>query len=98
MQEIRVIRGTADLQGTCYFEFLPGEYKGKCWNDDSVFLHEETFGLIEQTIARNEPRFDNWSFVDIRRPGWERIIHDLENLERRVATAASVGHLPDAVR
>ena len=43
MEPIRLIRDTADLRGTCYFEFLPGEYNKKCWNVESVFLDEEAF-------------------------------------------------------
>lgn len=80
MGPIRLIRDTAELSGTCYFEFLPGPYRDKCWNEGSVFLAEEVFRIIEPIIARNEPQFDRYSFVGIRRPTWERILPELERL------------------
>lgn len=97
MDPIRLIRDKAELQGTCYFEFLPGEYKGQCWNDASVFLAEDVFGLIEPIIARHEPRFDHYSFVAIRRHAWERIIADLERLAERAERASVVGELAGEV-
>jgi hypothetical protein len=93
MDAIRLIRDKAELQGTCYFELLPGEYGGQCWNDGSVFIAEEAFGLVEPIIARHEPRFDHHAFVDIPRPTWERIISDLERLAERAETPTHVGDL-----
>jgi hypothetical protein len=95
---IRLIRDKAELQGTCYIELLPGEYKGQCWNDGSVFLAEDVFGLVEPIIERHEPRFDHYSFVGIRRPAWERITADLERLAERAESAAGVGDLRGEVR
>jgi len=97
MDPIRLIRDKAELQGTYYFEFLPGEYKGQCWNEGSVFLAEDVFGLIEPIIARHEPRFDHYSFVNIRRHAWERIIGDLERLAECAERAAGVGDLAGQV-
>jgi hypothetical protein len=97
MAPIRLISNKADLRGTCYFEFLPGEYKEECWNDESVFLAEETFALIEPIIARHEPRFDHYSFIGIRRPVWEGIIADLTHLASRVDGATNVDDLRDSV-
>ncbi len=65
-------------------EFLPGEYVGQCWNEQSVFLAEDVFGLIEPIIARHEPNFDHYAFVTIPRPNWVRIIEDLEQLPGKV--------------
>ena len=97
MSPIRLIKDKAELRGTCYFEFLPGEYKEECWNDGSVFLDEETFALIEAIIARHEPRFDHYSFVGIRRPVWEGIMADLKRLAISVDGATSVSDIRDAV-
>ncbi|MDY3555944.1 hypothetical protein R5W24_005090 [Gemmata sp. JC717] len=77
MSPIRLIRDTAELSGTCYFEFLPGPYRGRCWNAGSVFLAEDVFGLIEPVIARHVPEFDHYSFVAVGRATWERVIPDL---------------------
>ena len=93
MDAIRLIRNKAELQGTCYFELLPGEYGGRCWNDGSVFLAEDVFGLVEPIVTRHEPRFDHYSFVGIPRPTWELIITDLERLAERAETAADVSDL-----
>jgi hypothetical protein len=93
MNRIHLIRDKAELQGTCYFEFLPGEYKMQCWNEGAVFLAEDVFGLIEPIIARHEPRFDRYSFVGIRRHAWERITGDLERLAKLAERASGVGDL-----
>jgi hypothetical protein len=93
MDQIRLIHDKTQLQGTCYFEFLPGEYKEQHWNDGSVFLAEDVFGLIEPIVARHEPRFDHLSFVGIRRRTWERIIADLERLAEQAERAADIGDL-----
>lgn len=93
MDPIRLIRDRAELEGTCYFEFLPGKYRGLCWNDESVYLAEDVFGLIEPIIARHVDGFDHYSFVGIRRSTWEWIIADLERLAHQAATAANIGEL-----
>ena len=93
MEQIRLIRDTSELEGTCYFEFLPGEYQEQCWNEGSVFLAEETFGLIEPIIARNEPQFDHYSFVCISRSTWERIIADLLHLVESLRSATAIDNL-----
>ena len=82
MSPVRLIRDTAELSGTCYFEFLPGPDRDKCWNEGSVFLAEDVFGLVEPIIARHEPAFDHYSFVGIRRPTWARILPELDELGR----------------
>jgi hypothetical protein len=80
MTPIRLIRDLAELSGTCYFEFLPGKYRGKCWNTQSVFLAEDVFGWFEPIIARHEPKFDHYAFVEIRRPTWELILAELDQV------------------
>lgn len=93
MNPILLIRETSELQGTCYIELLPGEYKGQCWNDGSLFLAEDVFGLVEPIIARHEPRFDHYAFVTVRRPAWEGITADLERLAERAESATGVDNL-----
>lgn len=91
--DIRVIRDKRELEGTCYFELLPGTYQGKCWNDNSVFISEEVFGFIEPVIERHEPRFDHYSFVGISKETWERIIPELKALARRLHAAQTFDDL-----
>jgi hypothetical protein len=97
MEPICLIRYKQELRGTCYFEFLPGEYRNECWNEGSVFLAEEVFGLIEPIFARHEPNFDHFSFVGIQRPTWERIISDLEVLVNAARSSEDMANLRGAV-
>lgn len=93
MEPIRLIDDKAELQGTGYFELLPGKYRGQCWNDGSVFLAEDVFGLVEPIIARHESRFGHYSFVEICRLTWEKIIADLQGLAERAKSANDIGEL-----
>ena len=54
-REIKLVTDIEELSGTDYFEFLPREYSGVCWNPDSVFLDEEVFTLIEPIFEKNVP-------------------------------------------
>jgi hypothetical protein len=91
--DIRLIRNKDELVGTCYFEFVPGEYQGRCWNDGSVFLEEGVFGYLEPVIQRNEPRFDHYSFVGVRGHACDCIIADLRSLAEKAEAANRMGDL-----
>jgi hypothetical protein len=93
MKQICLIRDKRELRGTCYFEFLPGEYRNECWNEGAVFLAEEVFELIEPVFVYHEPNFDHFSFVCIRRPTWEQIILDLESLANAAKSAETMTDL-----
>jgi hypothetical protein len=93
MEPIRLIRDKAELQGTCYFELLPSKYQGQCWNDESVFLAEDVFRFVEPIIARHEEYFDHYSFVEILRPTWLKIIADLQRLAERAELAQNIDEL-----
>jgi hypothetical protein len=80
MEDIRLIKDKAELEGTAYFEILPGPYKDKCWNEGSIFIEEEIFGLIEPIIERHVPEFDHYSFIKIDRESWMLILNDLSEL------------------
>lgn len=80
MSPILLIRDTAELSGTCYFEFLPGPYRDQHWNSDSVFLAEDVFELIQPIIVKYVPQFNYFSFTPIRWPEWKLIISDLGKL------------------
>ena len=41
MEPIKVIRSPDELEGTAYFEFLPGPYRGDHWVNGSVFIQEQ---------------------------------------------------------
>jgi hypothetical protein len=50
------------LKGTCYFEFLPGKYQKKCWNDNSVFLTEKSVFIFEDLLEESNKQYDHYSF------------------------------------
>jgi hypothetical protein len=71
---------TSTLEGTAYFEFLPGRYNDRCWGDSSVFLDEGAFGFIEPAFVRLLPDYDHYSFVAIQGPRWSPILAELDRL------------------
>jgi hypothetical protein len=77
---IRLHTSMKDLDGTAYFELLPGPYRGECWGPNSVFLDEEAFGLIEPIFVRLCPKYDHYAFTDIGRPLWRDILTELDAL------------------
>ena len=63
--KIRLSRDKSLLEGTAYFEFLPGHYVKEHWNDSSVFLDEEIMCLIERPFMDALPDYDHYSFFDV---------------------------------
>jgi hypothetical protein len=63
MAEFKLIKNKIELKGTCYFEFLPGKYKDKCWNDNSVFISEDAIYVIEDLLKETNENYDHYSFV-----------------------------------
>jgi hypothetical protein len=61
--EFKLIKNKSELKGTCYFEFLPGKYKNKCWNDNSVFISENALCVIEDLLIKSNKNYDHCSFV-----------------------------------
>jgi len=98
MADIRLIRSPAELEGTCYFEFLPGQYCKKCWNEGSVFFAEEVFDLIEPIFERHIPGFDHYAFVEVSRDQCSLIINELETFRDRLANVNGVAELGTLVR
>jgi hypothetical protein len=66
MDNIRLIRDRSAAKGGEYFELLPGLYAGKCWNDGSLYIEEEVFGLIEPVFQRHAPMYDHYGFTEVR--------------------------------
>ena len=88
--DVRLIKNKSELKGTCYFEFLPGPYMGVSWNENSVFLEEETFVLIEPVFERRLDKFDHFAFTEVPRPSWTEIINDLQTLRQKLTNASTV--------
>lgn len=77
---IRLHTSTKDLEGTAYFELLPGPYREECWGPNSVFLDEEGFGFIEPIFVKLCPKYDHYAFTEIGRPLWQDILKELDRL------------------
>jgi hypothetical protein len=97
MRTIKLITNLTELQGTDYFEFLPGEYRGKCWNAGSAFMDEEVFGFLEPSVARCEPKYDHYAFTPVQQGTWERIIQELSKVQSNVAGAKDSSDLATKV-
>jgi hypothetical protein len=84
---LKLMQGREYLRGTVYFELLPGPYRKKCWNDESVYLTEEAFAFLETIIFRHESSYDHYAFIDVPSETWRKIIHDLKLLREKLASA-----------
>ncbi len=73
-------RSRGELEGTAYFEFLPGLYQGECWGPTSVFLGEEAFGFVEPIFARLCPNYDHYAFTQVRRTLWREVLSELDDI------------------
>jgi hypothetical protein len=66
-------------QSSGYMEILPGEYKGKCWNWESAFIHEVEFeDALESIFFRHAPDFDHYGNTVIGSDQCWAIIDDLK--------------------
>jgi hypothetical protein len=87
--KIELIRDKAQLDGTAYFEFLPGRYSDKHWNDTSVYIDEEVFCMIERPFQESLPRFDHFAFSDVSAKEWQAVLIQLARFRDRIASASS---------
>jgi len=88
--EIRLIRDKSLLEGTAYFEFLPGHFANEHWNDSSVFLDEEILCLIERPFMEALPDYDHYSFFDVSLTQWQATLDHLEKLRDALASAQGI--------
>lgn len=92
-----MITDKSEISGTCYIEFLPGEYQNKCWNPESVYFQEESFGFIEPIIVRHCPEYDHYAFTDISRAPWEFIISDLQRIANQINDATRLADIEEEI-
>ncbi|KVW16792.1 hypothetical protein WK91_15865 [Burkholderia cepacia] len=88
MDDIRVIKDRAALDGTAYVELMGGPYARTCWNAGSLFFDEEVFGLLEAAIARQIPDYDHYAFNAVGMADWLAIVAELADTGRRLRNAA----------
>ena len=90
---IQLICEKGKLEGTAYFELLPGRYKNKCWNEESVFLEEENFGFIEHIIEEWVEKYGHYSFVEVNAQRWEEIVRRLLSMRETLRQAKTIDDL-----
>ncbi|MDZ4727502.1 MAG: hypothetical protein SH817_15195 [Leptospira sp.] len=61
----KLLHNISELEGTCYIEFLPGKYTGKCWNESSIYINEETFLIFEDLFKEVLINYDHYSFNEM---------------------------------
>jgi hypothetical protein len=88
-----LITDRESLRGTCYIEILPGRYRGKHWNAESVYFEEVPFGCLEPTIARHWPAYSHYAFNEINGYVWRKIIADLQTTGQAIAAGATTREL-----
>ncbi len=74
-----------------YMEILPGDYKGKCWNRESVFIREDEFeNSLEPIFALHAPAFDHYGNTAIGKDQCWAIIDDLKALGGPAASELAI--------
>jgi hypothetical protein len=75
----KLIRDKNELVGTCYFEFLPEKDPEKCWNDNSIFLTEESILVFEDLLYKINKMYDHYSITYYNE-------HELNLLKKEIVT------------
>lgn len=88
--DIRIITSTKALKGTQYFELMPGAYRGRCWNEGSLFIDEEVFGYLEPIFECRVPAFDHYAFSQADPTQCAQLASDLTKLAEQLEAAESM--------
>lgn len=87
--KIQVVEDFSELDSGQFLEVFPGPYRGRAWNDESVFVEDEAFALIEPIVRRHVADFDHRKTFKIESVVWGKIVDDLEILKGALASASS---------
>ena len=65
----------SERQGSCYFEFQPGRWRGRCWLPGSILLADERWEALRLTelFGGVLPEFDYFGVTPVSPGQWERI-------------------------
>lgn len=68
-------------RSACYFEFMTGKYRGKCWLPDSISISADLFdeSKLYDIISSVVPSFEYYGLTEISQDDWNQII-DKANL------------------
>ncbi|PMC33878.1 hypothetical protein CJ195_26015 [Bacillus sp. UMB0899] len=78
---IEIIYDASFLEGSCYIEILPDNYKGECWSNSSIFFSEDNFGYIMPVFEKCYKNFDYYGFNEIDIDTWKSIIKELQKMK-----------------
>lgn len=87
---IELIKDVTKRQGTCYFEFLPGVYKDKCWNEESVFIDDLHIYYIEPILAKHINGYYHYTFMSADKSDWQNIIKELNQMKEILRKAKNL--------
>lgn len=96
--KIKLIHKLVELDGGQFLEVFPGPFKGRSWNEQSVYIEDEAFALIEPIVSKHAPEFDRCRNTAITKEGWSGIIADLKELRSILADAKSMQDLPSTMQ
>jgi hypothetical protein len=91
--KIQLIQKLSELDGGEFLEIFPGPFKGRSWNEQSVYIEDKAFALIEPIIKKHAPQFDNRTNTAIPSEAWTAIISDLLALKETLKKAKSIEDL-----
>ena len=82
MNHYQIFRNIDGRSGTCYMEVLPGPFKGRCWNAESLFFDDDADGfcVVETIIVSRVPAYDHYDNTEIDGHTCWDIVRDLEKL------------------
>ncbi len=87
---IKLIKDVTEREDTCYFEFLPGTYKGECWNKESVFIYFLHICYIEPILEKHINGYDHYSFMSAAKSDWQNIIEELNQMKEVLRKAQNL--------
>jgi len=91
--KIQLIQQLSELDGGEFLEIFPGPYKGRSWNEQSVYIEDKAFALMEPIVKKHAPDFNHRSNTPISKDQWLLIIADLQALSAALASAKSPDEL-----
>lgn len=95
--KIQLIRQLSDLDGGEFLEIFPGPYKGRSWNEQSVYVEDHAFSVLEGIVKRQAPNYDNRANTQIEKEAWQSIINDLNRLHATLLNAGSISDLNESL-
>ena len=70
-----------DFNGTCYYEFASGKFEDqdKCWNENSVYLTEESIIVFEDILKKINSKWDPYDCVYFDKDQILKLENELKN-------------------